>query len=163
MLHILYKRWHVCSCQQFLGIIRPRHTFVRTGPSFQLNVNYFLMLYSNATFSWQWYSFASRMKYFLSVNVLLCFHLHLSQAAVEHNPGIGREEGFCLEYPSHGGSQDAICTGETWREIMQCKKDLLPLVKNGFPWGLADISEIPRAKSEISTSTVVTSEIPWIR
>ena len=38
-------------------------------------------------------------------------------------------------YLSHGRTQDAMCTPETVRVVIQCAKDLLPLDRNGFPWG----------------------------
>ena len=70
------------------------------------------------------------------------FNLPLSQAAVEHYPGADQEEHIGDLHPSQGTHQDAICTGETYRESIQCMKDLTPLVDNGFPWGLDDMGEI---------------------
>ncbi len=84
------------------------------------------------------------MKFVLSISVLLCFSLHLSQAAVELNPGEGREERFGEEYQHDGSPQDAICTFETWHKTNRCLKDLLPLVFKGFPWAPTDITEIQK-------------------
>ncbi len=64
------------------------------------------------------------MKVVHGISVLLCFSLHLSQAAVEHNPGAGREERSGEKHQYDGRPQAAICTKETWREIVECMKDL---------------------------------------
>ncbi len=76
--------------------------------------------------------------YVLGISVLMWYNLRLSQAAVEHSPGVGREE----HISDANSSQDAICTPQTWQEIEHCMRELRPLVANGFPWGLANISEI---------------------
>ena len=79
---------------------------------------------------------------YLIISVLVWYSLQLSQAAVEQNPTADREERIGEEYRSHGKPQDAICTRETFREIMQCGKDIVRLARNGFPWGLAGMSKI---------------------
>lgn len=94
------------------------------------------MLCFISTFTGLWSSFEMRMKYVLSIGILICFSLHLGQAAVENNAGAGRGEPGDEGYPSHDRPQYAICKIETFWESLQCVKDLLPLVRNGFPWNL---------------------------
>ncbi len=83
-----------------------------------------------------------RMRYVLGISVLVWFNLHLSQGVLEHNPGATQEERISDGDQSHGSQEDAICTMKTWLDVLQCRKDLTPLVKNGFPWARANMSEL---------------------
>ncbi len=78
---------------------------------------------------------------YLIISVLVWYNLQLSQAAVEQNPTAGQEERIGEEYWSHGRPQDAICTRDTFREIMQCGRDIVRLAINGFPWSLPSMSQ----------------------
>ncbi len=81
------------------------------------------------------------MRYLLGISVLVWFNLHLSQGVLEHNPWVNQAERIGDGYPGHGAPQDAICTYETWNEIVQCGKDLSTLADNGFPWALAEMTD----------------------
>ena len=84
------------------------------------------------------------MRYILGIGLLVWYNLHLSQGAVEHNPGADQEEGFGDAYSSQEGPQDAmqVCTYKTVQTIAQCVKMLVPFVRNGFPWGFTHMSAI---------------------
>ncbi len=82
------------------------------------------------------------MKYILNIAFLVCFNLHLIQAAVERNSRAGQEKRIADVYPSHGRQQDAICTLEDVLEIRHCMKDMVPFIANGFPWGLTDVTGV---------------------
>ncbi len=82
------------------------------------------------------------MRYLLSISVLVWLNLYLSQGVFENNPGATQAERIGDGYQSHGTPRDAICTGKTWREIVQCSKNLNQLASNGFPWTQADMTEL---------------------
>ncbi len=82
------------------------------------------------------------MKYILGISVLVWLNLHLGQAAVENNPGAGREKRIHGGYRDYRRPQDATCTDETEREYLQCAKNLITLERHRYPWSLSDISEI---------------------
>ncbi len=82
------------------------------------------------------------MRTSLILSVLVWYSLHLSQAAVEQNRDAGRKH-IGEEYWSHGKPQDSICTRPMFQDILQCEKDILPFVANGFPWSLPSVSKIP--------------------
>ncbi len=81
------------------------------------------------------------MRYVICISVLVCFNLQPRQAALEHSPGGNQNESTGDGYPSHEKPLDAICKEKTFREIVQCLKDLIPLAVIGFPWAPSGMTD----------------------
>ncbi len=84
------------------------------------------------------FSVAVRMKYMyvlLSLGFIVWLNINLSQVVA------GQDESIYRILPRQGVPDVTICTAETFWSMQRCAKDLIPLISNGFPWGVPDVQQ----------------------
>ncbi len=76
--------------------------------------------------------------YVLGASIFVWLNFHLAQGGDKTSPATLIGSGV---HANRVKPDEVICSLETFREIMQCAKDIILLQRKGFPWGVADLQK----------------------
>ncbi len=77
------------------------------------------------------------MKSALIISVVVWLNLPTAQASVDRISE--QDESIVNSYQNDGPEHAVICNTLTYWDIQTCARDLIPLTRNGLPWGIADV------------------------